>query len=157
MQRNYSTFFNPVGLWLMNLLYFVTVTHFSVCLISVFEYILFTWVNIAWKIYYHAKKNVFSGDSNLSFSDSHFFFSKLFLSKSVIPCLSWMSCDVNSTLWTSCRGLWISRLATSWPSWFTLRGHSCCVFDCYPKSSGLRPSVTDWYRARSPASKRPLV
>lgn len=71
MQRNYSTFFNPV---LMNLLYFVTVTHFSVCLISVFEYILFPWVNIAWKIYYHAKKNVFSGDSTLSFSDSHFFF-----------------------------------------------------------------------------------
>lgn len=34
-----------------------------------------------------------------------------FLSTSVIPFLSWMSCHVNVALWTSCWLLWISRLA----------------------------------------------
>lgn len=42
-------------------------------------------------------------DGALSFSD--------FLSTSVIPFLSWMSCHVNITLRTSCCLLWISRLA----------------------------------------------
>lgn len=38
--------------------------------------------------------------------------------------------------------------------------NSCCVFDCYPKSSGLcnppPPSLID-IKASSPVSKRPLV
>lgn len=97
---------------------------------------------------HHARFISFSGHT-------YFVLNKLLLSTSVIPCLSWMSCDVNSTLLTSCLWLWISRLASSWPSGFTLRGHPCCVFDCYPKSWGLRPSVTDWYLAWSPASTRP--
>lgn len=40
---------------------------------------------------------------------------------------------------------------------FTLWGHSCCVFDCYLKSSDLQRPVTDWYLARSSSSKRPGV
>lgn len=58
--------------------------------------------NILWQIYYNAGKTttMFPGESTPSFllppSSSS--------PKSVIPCLSWMTYDVNSTRWISCRG-----------------------------------------------------
>lgn len=128
-----QTFFNPVGLWPMNVfLFFPTIAYFLFSLHRV----------------QHAQFITFSGHTYLVLN-------KLLLSTSVTPHLTWMSCDVNSTLLTSCLWLWISRLASSWPSGFTLRGHPCCVFDCYPKSWGLWPSVTDWYLAWSPATTHP--
>lgn len=122
---------------------------FCDCLIP-FHHILSVWGN------YSVTDLFVHGDGALSLMDSTQYFpsSTLFLSKSVIPALSWMSCHVNSAPWISCCRLQHLRLATRRAggcrcSW----GRSCCVSDCYPWSVGLCPFVTDWYLARSPSSK----
>lgn len=157
-KKLHRTFLQPP--WILSykpcLLCILTTAYFSPCVISVFNAFSFLeWVLHERFIIILWNSCVFRWQHPVFFG-FHCFSPELFLSKSVIPCPSWMSCDVNSTRWISCQGLWISRLATRWPSRFTRRGHSCCVFDCYPKSAGLCPSVTDWYLAWSPRSKRPL-
>lgn len=94
-------FFKPS--WILTrklrLLYFLTMACFFFYHVSSF---LMQSGNILWQIYCNAGKTttMFPGESTPSFllppSSSS--------PKSVIPCLSWMTYDVNSTRWISCRG-----------------------------------------------------
>lgn len=79
---------------------------------------------------------MFSDDSIFSLLGFCFPPPKLFLSWSVIPRLSRMSCDVNSP-WISCQRLCVLRLATGRPCWFTLPGSHVLRFWLLSQACGL--------------------